>query len=109
MQQQSEEGWETTYFASRFLTEYAKKYSINKLELLAVVWAVEDFRNFVYGTEFEVVSDHKALMTFLKDNRANKSLSSRLIRRVVPFQFRRLGWPTISPAIPQRVIVTIIK
>ena len=79
-QRKSEEGWETTHFASRFLKEFEKKYSINELELFAVVWSEENFRNYVYGTEFEVVSDHKALMIILKDDRANKSFSSRLTR-----------------------------
>ena len=74
LQQESEEGWETTCFASRFSTEVEKKYSINDLELLTVVWAIENFRIFFYGTEFEVVSDHKALMTILNDNPANKNI-----------------------------------
>ena len=96
LQQQHEGGWETTRFASRFLTEFEKKYSINELELLAVVWAIENFRNFVYGTEFEVVSDHKALTTILKDNRSNKTFSSRLTRwvdRLLPFQFKVVHAP----------------
>ena len=76
-QQQNEGEWETTHYASRFLTEFEKKYSINEIELIAVVWAIEKFRNFVYGTEFEVVSDHKALTTILKNNRSNKTFSSR--------------------------------
>ena len=74
LQQESEEGWETTCFASRFSTEVEKKYSIIDLELLTVVWAIEIFRNFFHGTEFEVVSDHKALMTILKHNPANKNI-----------------------------------
>ena len=36
-----------------FFTEFEKKYSINELELLAVVWAIENFRNFVYETELK--------------------------------------------------------
>ena len=96
LQQEQEEGWETTHYASRFLTEFEQKYSINELELLAVVWAVEYFRNFVYGTEFEVVSDHKALTTILRGNRGNKTYSSRLTRwvdRLLPFQFRVVHAP----------------
>ena len=54
LQQQTEQGWRATHFASRFLTSFKQKYSINELELLAVVWAIENFRNCVYGTQFEV-------------------------------------------------------
>ena len=78
LQQQQEGEWETTHYASRFLTKVEKKGSINKLELLSVVWAIENFRKFVYGAEFEVVSDNKALTTILKDNGSNKLFSSRL-------------------------------
>ena len=45
---------------------------------MAVMWAIENFRN-VYGTEFEVVSDHKALMTILKDNRGIKQFHQDLL------------------------------
>ena len=78
LQQEQEEGWETTHYASRFLTEFEQKYSINELELLAVVWAVEYFRNFVYGTEFEVVSDHKALTTIESNHSVNSSDSEQI-------------------------------
>ena len=67
LQQQTEEEWETTPFASRFSTEFKQKYSIIELELLAVVRSMENLRNYVYETEFEVVSDHKELMIVLKD------------------------------------------
>ena len=36
-------------FASGFLTDFEANYSINELELLATVWAVEHFKNYVYG------------------------------------------------------------
>ena len=74
LQQKQEEGWEATHYASRFLTPFEQKYSINELELLAVVLTIENFRNFVYGNEFEVVSDHKALMNILKDIEETKHL-----------------------------------
>ena len=50
LQQQTEQGWRATHFASSFLTSFEQKYSINELELLAVVSATENFRNFLYGT-----------------------------------------------------------
>ena len=91
LQQQTRKGWVTTHFASRFLTTFEQKYSINDLQLYAVVWSIENFKNYVYGTESEVVSDHKALMTVLKDNMASKTYSSRLTRwvdRLLPLQFK---------------------
>ena len=82
--------WRPICFASRFLTDFESKYSINELELLAIVWAVEHFRNYVYGVQFKIISDHKALMSVLKPNRGNKTFSSRLTRwvdRLLPFDF----------------------
>ena len=52
---------------------------------------IENFRNYVYGAEFEVVSDNKASMTILSDNWANKTFWCRLTRWVdilLPFQFK---------------------
>ena len=80
LQQQTEQGSRETHFASRFLTSFEQKFSINELELLAVVWTLENFGKFVYGTQFEVVSDHKALTSILKGNKANKTYSSQLTR-----------------------------
>ena len=64
--------------------------AINELELLAVVWAIEHFTNYLYGIKFQVVSDHKALVTVLKGNKGNKTYSSRLTRwvdRLLQFDF----------------------
>ena len=36
--------WKLIAYAWRFLTVFEAKYSINKLELLAVVWSVEHFK-----------------------------------------------------------------
>ena len=82
--------WRPICFASRFLIDFEAKSSINELELLAIVWAIENFKNYVYGVQFKVVSDHKALSSVLKPNRGNKTFSSRLTSRVdrlLPFQF----------------------
>ena len=87
-QNQSNREWKPICFASRFLTIFEAKYSINEVELLVIVWAVEHLKNFVFGVKFEIISDHKALMT--KPNRGNKTFSSRLTRwvdRLLPFEF----------------------
>ena len=91
LQQRQKEGeWRPTCFASRFSTDFEMKYSINEVELLAIVWAIEHFKNYVYGVHFKVVSHHKALMSVLKPNRGNKTFPSRLTRwvdRLLPIDF----------------------
>ena len=60
------------------------------MELLAVVWGVEHFENYVYGVNFGVVSDHKALQSVVKANIGNITFSSWLTRwvdRLLPFDF----------------------
>ena len=68
------------------------KYSTNELELLGVVWATKHhFRNYLYGTEFQIVTDHKALLSALSANHGNKTMHSRLTRwvnRLLPFNFK---------------------
>ena len=51
--------WKTISFASRFFHPHAS----NKLELLGVVWAVEHYNNYLFVSDFEVITDHKALLS----------------------------------------------
>ena len=69
-----------------------KKNSTNELELLALVWATEHFRNYIYGRYFTVISDHKALLTLLNASpKGNKTFFSRLTRwyvQLVPYDLK---------------------
>ena len=67
-------------FASRFLSDTEKKYAINELELLAVVWGLEHFRLYIYGKPVKLLTDHQALVPLIKRNRSNKTYSARLTR-----------------------------
>ena len=67
-------------FASRFLSDTEKKYAINELELLALVWGLEHFRLYIYGKPIELLTDHQALEPLIKRNRSNKTYSARLTR-----------------------------
>ena len=82
--------WVPIFFASRQLNPQEMKYSTNELELLAVVWSTYHFRYYLYGNRFELITDHKALLSALRNNRANKTYQSRLIRwvdKLLPFDF----------------------
>ena len=82
--------WHPIAYASRFLNTNEQKYSINELKLLSVVWSLEHFKYYLYGSRFILQTDHQALLTALKDNRGNKTYQSRLTRwvdRLLPFNF----------------------
>ena len=91
LEQWNPNGWFPIAYASRFLNTAEQIYSTNELELLAVVWATEHFRYYLYGSHFLIATDHKALFSALKTNRGNKSNYSRLTRwvdRLLPFSFK---------------------
>ena len=48
-------------FISRKLKAAEKNYSISELECLAIIWAIQKFRVYLYGKEFVILTDHKPL------------------------------------------------
>ena len=48
-------------YASRQLRPHEVNYLTHDLELVAVVFALKIWRHYLYGTKFEVFSDHKSL------------------------------------------------
>ena len=79
-------------YASRFLSGTGKKYAINELELLVVVWGLEQFGLNAYGRQIELLTDHQALEPSIKKNKSNKTYGARLTRwlnRLTHFDIQR--------------------
>ena len=98
LEQRTADGWHTVVFASRFLISVEDCYSINELVLLGVVWSIEFFKYYLYNKPFTVITDHRALLSTMRENRANKSYNSRLSRwvdRLLRFDFL-IGHPPVS-------------
>ena len=56
-----------------------------------MVWSIKFFKNYVYGKEFSIITDHRALISILKEQSSNKNYNSRLSRwadRLLPYQFK---------------------
>ena len=90
LEQRSPIGWHTVAFAFRFLNSNEERYSVNELELLGVVWSVENFKFYLFGKSFTIITDHRALLLIRKEHGSNKSYNSSLTRWVdclLPFDF----------------------
>ena len=89
-QEKEPDKWVPTALTSRFLNTAEQKYSTNELELLAVVWPSNFFRNYQLVKQFKILTDHKAIVTALTENRGKKTYQSRLNRwadRMLPFEY----------------------
>ena len=78
LEQLTVDGWKPIAFASRFLNSCEERYSVNELELLGRFWSIEQFKVYLYGKKFHIITYHRALFSILKENRSNKSYNSRL-------------------------------
>jgi len=48
-------------YASRQLRPHERNYPTHDLELVAIVFALKFWRHYLYGSYFDVFSDHKSL------------------------------------------------
>ncbi len=76
-------------YLSRSLTDTEKKYSQVEKEALAVVWACERLHLYLYASEFDIVTDNKAIeLIFGKSNSKPKARIERWMLRLLPYKFR---------------------
>uniref|UniRef100_A0AB38Z1R9 RNA-directed DNA polymerase n=1 Tax=Pitica errantivirus TaxID=3078414 RepID=A0AB38Z1R9_9VIRU len=60
-------------FASRTLSDTESRYATNEKEALAIIWAVNKFKPYLYGQKFTLITDHKPL-TFIKTSDKNSKI-----------------------------------
>ena len=68
LEQHSPIGWYTVEFSSRFLESKEKRYSVNELECFGVIWSVEYFNYHLFEMPFTITSDHRALLSIMKEH-----------------------------------------
>lgn len=62
-------------FISRTLSQTEQNYATNERELLAIVWALQKLRNFLYGiADLTIYSDHESLKFSISEKNPNSKL-----------------------------------
>ena len=75
-------------YASRSLTQVERRYSQTEREALALVWACEKFHAYIYGLDFELVTDHKQLEAIFSPKSKPPACIERWVLRLQPYQFK---------------------
>ena len=73
-------------YASRKLNAAERNYSTTDRELLAVVWALEKWRHYLFSQSVVVYTDHRPI-TFLRSLKEPKGSMARWIARLQEFNF----------------------
>ena len=76
-------------YASRPLTPVERRYSQTDIEGLSLVWGIEHFRLFLIGSEFDVITDHKALESILNNPKSKPPARiESWMMRLQPYNFK---------------------
>lgn len=70
-----QQGGKPIIFISRTLTHTEQNYATNEKELLAIIWALQTLRNYLYGrTDTVIYSDHQPLSFSMSEKNPNTKL-----------------------------------
>ena len=86
-------------YASRTLTPAETRYTVMELEALGALFCIEQFRPYLYGHKFTLVTDHRALL-FLKSKKDPNSRLARWRLKLAEYEYDviyRKGTPTCQP------------
>ena len=86
-------------FLSKALNGAQLNYSATKRELLAIVFALQRLREYLFGTHFELRTDHKALTYMFTQKHANTMLQNWL-DVLLDFSFDVVHHPGITMILP---------
>ena len=67
-------------YYSRQLQGAQKRYSATELEGLAIFKSINNYAHYLFGRHFTVVTDHKALVSFLSSKRLNRRLQGWMLQ-----------------------------
>lgn len=86
-------------FKARALRPSERNYSVNKLEMLGLVYALNSFRQWIYGNKFTVYTDHQAMVSLFSSKKPNPFLS-RWMDTINDYNFDVIHLPGVDNVLP---------
>ena len=68
----ADDQWHPVEFFSKGLTSAQRNYSANEREMLAIFSALERWRQYLVGVQFQVLTDHQSLQYLTKDAKLSR-------------------------------------
>ena len=85
--QEQQGEFRVVYYASRSLSDTEKRYSQTEKEALGLVWACERFHMYLYGSDFELCTDHKPLECIYAPKSKPCARIERWVLRMQPYNY----------------------
>lgn len=89
----NESGPRIISFASKSLSSVEKRYAQTEKEALALVWAVERFHYYLFGREFDLITDHKPLEVIFGPRSKPCARIERWVRRLQSYVYKVIYKP----------------
>ena len=86
-QRQPDGNYRPVCYASRSLTPVERRYAQFEKEALAVVWGVEHHHFYLLGTHFDILTDHKPLVSAYGPNGNPPARGLRFALRLQPYDY----------------------
>jgi len=88
------EGPRIIAYGNKSLTDCEKRYCQTEKEALALVWAIEHFKIYLYGKkDFKLISDHKPLETIFGKKSKPCARIERWVLRLQAYDYKIIYWP----------------
>ena len=86
-------------FNARVLNKHEKNYSTTKKELLAIIYGLKEFNDYIYGRKITIYTDHKALV-YLKTQKNLNSMLNNWLEILNSYNYDIIHLPGIHNILP---------
>lgn len=89
-------------FNARVLNKHEKNYSTTRKELLAIVYGLKEFNDYIYGRRITIYTDHKALV-FMKTQKNLNSMLNNWLELLNSYNYDIVHLPGIENILPDHL------